>query len=71
MSEMPLKSLWISYCIPCSITWKGPEKMIKPSHPPLRVVTMHPGFFTHGVRVPFHFFFLGICLAILCALLLN
>lgn len=53
MGEMKLKSPRISYGIPRSISLERDGGSDKPSHPPLEVVTMHPNFFTHGVRLFF------------------
>ena len=51
MGEMSLESLRISYGIPRSISLEKTGENDKPSHLP---PSMHPDFFTHGVRLPFH-----------------
>ena len=56
MSEMSIESLRISYGIPRSISLESVGENNKPSHLSPEVVTMHPDFFTHGVRLPFHHF---------------
>lgn len=54
MDEMSIKSLWISYRIPCSNSLERARENKKPSHPPPKAVTTHPNFFTHGVTLHFH-----------------
>lgn len=53
---MSIESLQISYGIPRSIYLERVGENNKPSHLPPEVVTMHPEFSTHGVRLPFHHF---------------
>ena len=54
MDEMSIKSIWISYGIPCSNSLKRARENKKSNHPLPKVVTTHPNFFTHGVTPPFH-----------------
>ena len=54
---MSLESIRVSYGIPRSIFLERAEENDKPSHPPPNIVTIHPDFFTHGVRLPFYHFF--------------
>lgn len=49
---MLLEFLRISYGIPNSISHENGRENEKPSHPP--AVTMHPDFFTYGIRLSLH-----------------
>ena len=53
---MSLESLHVSYNISRSISLERAGENDKPSHPPLNIVTMHPDFFTHVVRLIFRHF---------------
>lgn len=71
MDEMSLKSLWISYCIPFSITLERTRENDKIQSSSSKSCHHASWLFYTWCRSSFPFFFLGICLAILCALLLN
>ena len=53
---MSIESLRISNGIPRSISLEMVGENNKSSHLPPEVVTMHPDFSMHGVRLPFHHF---------------